>query len=536
MSLRKQEIRDGAPGTCIWLLENCDHQAWRREGGLLYLFGKPGSGKSTVMKFAVDEHNRESPPMSAGTLIISFFFHARGASLRSTTLEFFRSLLYQLSIQRKELLQDLILGFRHRGSTGNDTSAAWLSHKNMLRTHLKSCILHVLESSPLYLYIDALDECEEAERDDISQLLQEIRLESGAKSNPLGVCVSCRPYPNLIELSDYDICVDKNNSKDIVTCIRFQFRLTKMRTDNKDSLEETITDKASGVFQWVNLVLPRIIQMHKDGQGIKRMLHTIEVIPPELDVLYREMLEDINENELLLSLRLFSWICFAVRPLSLDELRFATTLDDALCYTSIEAYMAMEDVCEDAEQMERRMRTLSKGLIEVKEQGDHRVAQFVHQSVNDFMQRSGLDSLHQRLSQNLDPGKDLTGDAHDQLCKSCLRYLAMEEILRLGNEETDFRAAAQTYPFLGYATNCWYVHAEHAEGRQVSQTALLEHFGWPRADILDRWIRICNALDQGENYRPPDGTTLVHLSARYNLQSTMRRILANPEGMFGTKV
>ncbi|KAL7770063.1 hypothetical protein ACKLNR_001447 [Fusarium oxysporum f. sp. zingiberi] len=92
MDGRPNEIGEAADGTCKWLLKHNTLIQWTRQHrGLLWIKGKPGSGKSTIMKYALGE----LPALCrADTQAFAFFFHGRGHELQRTPLGLFRSLLY----------------------------------------------------------------------------------------------------------------------------------------------------------------------------------------------------------------------------------------------------------------------------------------------------------------------------------------------------------------------------------------------------------------------------------------------------------
>jgi hypothetical protein len=75
-----------------------EYKAWRdpdkqhTHHGFFWIKGKPGTGKSTLMKCA---HHRELKKFSED-VIISFFFKVRGAQLHRSTEGMYRSLLCQL--------------------------------------------------------------------------------------------------------------------------------------------------------------------------------------------------------------------------------------------------------------------------------------------------------------------------------------------------------------------------------------------------------------------------------------------------------
>src|SRR5438045_5530725 len=73
--------------------------------------------------------------------------------------------------------------------------------------------------------------------------------------------------------------------------------------------------------------------------------------------------------------------------------------------------------------MECRLKDLCKGLAEVKQHENEYIAQFIHQSVNDFLISDGL-----RILDNSLESKDITGCIHFRLSRSCLKYIAMEEV------------------------------------------------------------------------------------------------------------
>ena len=97
MDARRSGIKPNHVETCQWLLTHSDYLDWLdpkkavEHHGFLWIRGKPGAGKSTIMNFAYTEAIKEK----AGT-VISFFFNARGDVLERSTTGMYRSLLFQL--------------------------------------------------------------------------------------------------------------------------------------------------------------------------------------------------------------------------------------------------------------------------------------------------------------------------------------------------------------------------------------------------------------------------------------------------------
>lgn len=73
--------------------------------------------------------------------------------------------------------------------------------------------------------------------------------------------------------------------------------------------------------------------------------------------------------------------------------------------------------------MKKRITDLSKGLVEVKGRDDEQVAQFVHQSVSDYLIPNGLNLLTNKAVSD-----DVVHSAHSRLSRSCIKYIDMKEI------------------------------------------------------------------------------------------------------------
>ena len=85
-----------AEDTCTWLLEHPEYQNWTssQSRGVLWIQGKPGSGKSTLMHFLV-EHLKAKAELDQ-SVVCSFFIHGRGSKLQKTPIGLYRSLLHQI--------------------------------------------------------------------------------------------------------------------------------------------------------------------------------------------------------------------------------------------------------------------------------------------------------------------------------------------------------------------------------------------------------------------------------------------------------
>ncbi|KAK1245970.1 hypothetical protein MKX07_005039 [Trichoderma sp. CBMAI-0711] len=154
---RQMTIKKAHVKTCQWLLQRPEYLDWldpakfQEHHGFLWIKGKPGTGKSTLMKFALRNAQRKR----GGKIIIHFFFNARGEDLEKSTVGMYRSLLSQL-LERIPSLLDTLEVPGSIARSGED------HHWNTeILTDLLEQAIQNLEGFNVLCFIDALDECEE---------------------------------------------------------------------------------------------------------------------------------------------------------------------------------------------------------------------------------------------------------------------------------------------------------------------------------------------------------------------------------------
>ncbi|KAF2180966.1 hypothetical protein K469DRAFT_692498 [Zopfia rhizophila CBS 207.26] len=199
-------IKNAHAKTCKWLLNNSEYLDWLdgnklgEHHGFLWINGNPGTGKSTLMKFA-SANARET---MKDKVVISFFFNARGEGLEKSTIGTYRSLLLQL-LERIPALQYVF------NSLGLSTLSISTNHQwslESLKMLLEQAIQSLGESS-VVCFIDALDECEERQiRDMISffKHVSELAVSAGIKFQ---VCFSSRHYPHITIQKGLDLVLER---------------------------------------------------------------------------------------------------------------------------------------------------------------------------------------------------------------------------------------------------------------------------------------------------------------------------------------
>ena len=256
MNGRTYDITTASETSVQWLVEDSDYVKWQKsDKGMLWIKGKPGSGKSTLMKFissqdVMTQNSRDS-------MLVAFFFNSRGVELQRTLPGFFRMLLYHLINQVKSLQSRFLDHCRLKQASQKTTNGELEWNLNELRDIVTSYIPRALETTRLKIYADALDECVESAAVDLSTYLENLILESST-NGIIHICIACRYYPILDSLTGLHIVVENRNTMAIATHVnetlakKFSMSLASKEVN---AIKHDINERASGVFQWVVLVL-----------------------------------------------------------------------------------------------------------------------------------------------------------------------------------------------------------------------------------------------------------------------------------------
>lgn len=511
-----------AEGTCRWLLQHEACAEWSaQDRALLWIKGKPGSGKSTLLRYFLDIiRNASAVPRDA--FILSFFFHGRGVDLQRTPLGLFRSLLYQLLSQSPAVEPGILETFQKRCATMGKSGKDWHWHLAELQSAFRTAVTNMLQRQTVWLFIDALDECGKQNAIDLVRHFKSLLAGVSSNDSQFLICFSCRHYPILNLDSTYEITLENENAEDVSTYVRE--RLSSLPANAASSLTNLITTQSHGVFMWASLQAQRTLELELEGESWAKIEANIHSTPPDLHSLYMGLVNGMSERAA--SRKLFEWICFAWRPLSVEEMRWALVVDanHGSGGKSLNQIEDSDDYIVDCARMERRLKTLSCGLVEVVSLSDRRVVQFIHQSVRDFFVEKGIAALHDSSATSDLDADYVTGMAHYQISRTCIRYVAMEEIM---SSKASREHLISGFPLVDYAATSWTWHAKESEMRKIIQDDILDYFHWPAAAPLQGWLRsyACISYHSEESQQ---GTTMAHVLAYSELMSPLRLLLAYP--------
>ncbi|KAK5702989.1 hypothetical protein LTR97_003935 [Elasticomyces elasticus] len=499
MDARRATIKAVYATTCQWFLEHPAYLAWLdpdradQHFGFIWVRGKPGAGKSTLMKF-VHAHALENAEEKE--LIISFFFNARGDELERSVVGMYRSLLSQLLQQATDLHYILDKFVPARGVPRPNWTIDSL--RDLLATAVKR-----LGSRRIMCFVDALDECDEEQVQEMIDHFEELGQNAPGEGNHIYICFASRHYPAVHVQHGLELTLEheEGHSRDLAKYVQQRLRAGKGKY-----LEEArahICEKANGVFMWAVLVVEILNKEFLNGRtfAVKKRLHEI---PAKLSDLFKDILRRDHDymDDLLLCLQ---WVLFAKRPLRREEFYYAMLSGLEAAAGSLSEWDPERVTIDD---MNRYVLSSSKGLAELTKSQTPTV-QFIHEAVRDFLIKDGgMNEMWANI------GTNFQVLAHDRLKHCCETYInnnssrcgSLDYTLPRDSAE-EFRVnLGRRLPFLEYAGHHLLYHADEAAS-MIPQKAFL------KSVALSALIRVKNAFERYEKRRYTANASLQYLLA-----------------------
>ena len=475
------------PSSCRWLLEREEYKKWQDVGclsehhGFLWIKGKAGAGKSTLMKFAF---NNAEKTRCENQTIVSFFFNARGAPIERSLTGMYRALLYQI-LHKIPRLRHLLCKKRTLSAQSQDWSLS------LLRTVFQD-VIENLASEHLICYVDALDECTKDDVKEMVSLFEDLGEFSVARGTKFSVCFASRHYPHItIEQSESITLEDQDGHKaDIFAYIKKKLKMSNKAL--KGEVSKQIEDRASGVFLWVVLVVG-ILNDECSRGNVQMIRARLKEIPSGLTDLIQDILDRDKPTKHLVPL--LQWVLFSRRPLSPEEL--------FLALQSIESETIQDSHTPEAlarDNIDKFILNTSKGLAEMTK-GKKPKVQFIHELVRThFLGPEGLAKLDPHLQTHL------VGQSHDQLKTCCYNYLLSGPCNHMTFSTVPAKAESQygksmrsetlrALPFVQYALENILYHTNLAHLNSIQQLGFLESFPWVT------WVKLDNAAARFTSFR-----------------------------------
>lgn len=322
---------------CQCILDSSGFDAWRNDprSGLFWVSGSPGKGKTMLLCGIIDMLDEEA----AGNPPSSFFFCQSNDSELNSATAVLRGLIYLLAVNRPPLLRHLQKRYDLAGGKLFDKRDTFFA----LADIFKSMLLHptataTSTTAPLYIVVDALDECQT----DLDKLLSLIRQTSETKPTCVKWIVSSRNRLTVEEglrLAQLktELNLDRNEasvSAAVNTFIEHQVsqlaRSKKYDAQLRDTVRDYLRDNADDTFLWVSLVCQSLEKI-----GARKTLGKLCDFPAGLQSFYRKMLDEMfglpDEDDENSCKAILAVMLVAYRPITLAELPTLADLEEGYC-------------------------------------------------------------------------------------------------------------------------------------------------------------------------------------------------------------
>ncbi|RBR19576.1 uncharacterized protein FIESC28_05571 [Fusarium coffeatum] len=453
---RYETLGSPAEQTGHWLFDDAIFQDWlngenqERHQGLIWIKGKPGSGKSMLMGEAFRRASRRQTKGSDPSQTAAFFFNGKGDDLEHSVVGLFRSLIYQLCSKVPIFLKSFQEVWDAKTKTGCFMRSGAISWQEAeLKTAFQKMMLQQSDSKVL-IFVDALDECDSSHVRDLAYFWRKVTKSAFASGIDLKVCLSSRHSPSVTVSDCPEIVMEQHNSHDISTYLKQRIEVgIGIENAEWQILEEKITERSDGMFLWVVLVVDDLLRSWDEGRSIEYLTKRVENTPQALDTLFSDMLSNSTHETKKAAVKLFQWATLSTKPLRLHEWHHIMGFIRYPTPTSLAEWRSSDYFTATDEQLVKQINNLSLGLVEVTraievppgasgsqvssvgvdagslthEYGGSRIVQVIHESVRDFfLKGTGFFVLDPSVLTHL------IGRGHLSIMATCLDYIKITEL------------------------------------------------------------------------------------------------------------
>lgn len=456
-------FRDAAGATRPWdnftrWLEDPEPE----KGNIYWITGKPGSGKSTLMKFIYnDPRTVQHLTVWAGESTLAtagFFFWCSGTAMEMSRLGLLRSLLHQILHEHPNLITKVFHRRWQQYSFFRNGLQEWTW------AELKNAFELLISESSLRLafFIDGLDEFD----GDHNEL---VKLILGAACLPhIKVCCASRPWLVFQDAFEHrpSLLLEHLTFEDIKRYISDEFSASKQYASLKErepdaaSLIDSVAERASGVFLWVMLVVNSLLQGIQNSDKVSDLRRRLESFPRDLESLYDRLLNSLDPFyfrqacQLIRIARAFDECSLA--DISLIQFSFADEENPAMAAIEAEIEPLPHAVWRAREEdMRRRLNSRCKGFLEADEYGRVR---WLHRTAKDFIDTPHIwTKITQATEETFDPNLCLasaflyelkcTGREHAEL-SMINRFLGLTALLERCTNEPQIPLVNEMHNFV----------------------------------------------------------------------------------------
>ncbi|KAF5979244.1 hypothetical protein FBULB1_5811 [Fusarium bulbicola] len=445
-----------------WLAEESKTPYW--------ITGKPGSGKSTIMKLIARPDRLKSflQPWakSLPILITNYYAWNSGLNMQKAWVGLKKTVLHQVLNQRPSAAP--IIAPRRwalfqalRGMVDFPDWEVWEIDES-LQALMNECG----HSRAMALFVDGLDEFEIPP----ATVVSHIRSMANDAAQGIKICVASRPWTEFEDAFNDGPMLQMHllTEDDMMTFVKKSFQKNRGYIELKSvsprqvaKLTDDVVQKADGVFLWVSFVVMELIDLFTAGDGMAQVQKTLEKLPTNLSSLFDAIWARIPHRHLPDACAMIRLARSAYGPLPW----LLMWLADESRYTEVDpSAMSPEANYHAKKGLKRRLSTRTRGILELSGAAQEAV-NFAHRTTRDWVKQAHM---------------------WDELCASCqsnfephLLLLQAEALLMFDSETTSDYAPSHFW--LAVMRALWYASQFSTHSSQDQLGSLISTL-----DTLDR--------------------------------------------------
>lgn len=406
-------------GTCQWILRHPSFASWIDKAGshILWLIGHPGCGKTTISFFIAQQFEKAYGPSAPYVYI---YFCDDKVNKQKDGKSILIGLIFQILCRQPSMIRHVKKVFDQQGtSVVQSFPALWGVFENILKDP---------KSGPVFIIVDALDECEgKTCRQFLNSIYTLVRDPSfsARSSGRVKFLLTSRPALRQTHTLDWDdTCSDVESSLsidegepgykgDLQAFIQNRVEALSRRrncpTEVKEFLLQTLSSRAGHTFLWIHMILASLekslLVSMKDFQDI------VSQIPPSLESTYKSFLAAIPRDYHDTASVLLQLLLASSRPLTLDEMNVAFTIKSD--------HQTAADIDRDAQNA--IVLTIQGVLGPLVRISDNKVA-LIHQTAKEFLLRPT------HLRDGPLPIPEITAENSAlRMASACMSYLLLDD-------------------------------------------------------------------------------------------------------------
>src|SRR6266850_781736 len=408
-------------------------------------------------------------------------------------------------------------------------STFYLTHRNGAQSpsdeELVRCLKDLLKlpgQAPVYLVVDALDECPNTSalsspREEVLTLLEDL---IDSQMPNLRICVTSRPEADIkpvlepLTFRSVSLHDESGQQEDIENYIKWVVNtnrnMRRWTPEHKELVIDILTNRAQGMYETYTIILHgsypslrdrfRWVYCQLDYLGDclpGRVRHALDELPPTLDATYERTLREIKETNWEFARRLLICVAAASRPLLVEELAEFLAFDfKGRLIPKFREDWRLEDPVD-------AVLSTCPTFLSLVNSHDSQVIQFSHFSVKEFLMSSRLAETRDTISRRYHIS---ITSAHTLVAQACLGIL-----LHLDKDIT--KDSLTQFSLAEYAAEHWLTHARF-EGVPANVDEGMKRLFDQKKPHLSIWLWICDPTvpswkrKSARGALPPRGTPL----------------------------